>query len=137
MPNIIAKDFFIYQLNFGSLAAGASLTGNFTIDADSDFRLEKLTYFSEIAGGAQTDSTRVIPLVTALITDSGSGRQLSNIAVPISNVFGTGEIPFILGTPRILAARSNITVTIANFSASTTYSSIRLSFIGTKLYKGA
>jgi hypothetical protein len=55
-------------------------------------------------------------------------------AVPVVNLFGIGEIPFILPVPRIFKARSSITVAVANFSAATTYN-LRLSFIGTKLFQ--
>jgi hypothetical protein len=131
---MILKDFFIYHIDFPSIASGASATDNIQIQADADFETQKLTYFSDIAGAVQTLSTQVVPLVTVLITDAGSGRQLMNVPVSIPELFGDGRIPFILPTPRIFAARSNITFTLANFSAATTYR-VRLSLIGTKLFQ--
>ena len=131
---MILKDFFIYGITFDSIAAGATATDNIQIQADADFETQKLTQTSDIAGAAQTESTKVVPLITVLIVDSGSGRQLMNEATAIPSLFGDGRIPFILPTPRIFAARSNITFTLVNFSAATTYR-IRLSLIGTKLFQ--
>lgn len=129
----ISKDFFIYQIDFASLAAGVSAVGNISIQADSDFRLEKTVYFTAIGAAGQTDSSRVIPLITVLITDTTSGRQLSSAAVPVPSMFGTAEDPFIWETPHIFPARTTMNISIANFDASNAYV-LRLSFIGTKLY---
>jgi len=127
------KEFFIYNILFTGLAGGESGSGSINIQADSDFQIQKMTYFATITNANQTDATRVIPLVTTVITDQGSGRQLMNDAVAISNMFGTGEIPFILPTPKIVQARSTINVDVNNLTSGTTYD-IRLSFIGTKLF---
>ena len=129
----IAKDFYIYQEDFSGLAASTSATGTIRIQADSDFILQKLTYFADIAAAIQTDSSRVVPLVTLQVIDAGSGRNLLEAPAPISSLFGEGDLPFILPTPRVFFARSNIELTVANFSAATTYN-VRLSFIGYKAY---
>lgn len=127
--NYQAKDFFTYAFTFTALAPGTSAVQNVVMQADSDFILQKLTYGSDIAGGALTDSTRIIPLCTIVIIDSGSGRQSMNAAADLTTLFGTGEIPFILPQPKVFLANSNVSVTLANISAATTYN-IRLSFIG-------
>ncbi len=135
----IKKDFYVYEEDFttgtnNAVAAGATATGNINIQADSDFVLQKLTYFADISAAVQTDSSRVIPLMTAQIKDTGSGRDLFEVALPVSNVFGTGVLPFILPTPKLFLARSTIAITVTNFSASTTYN-LRLSFIGYKVFR--
>ncbi len=129
------RDFFVYEADFNALAAAASANNNINVQADSDFLLQKITYQADIAGGAQTSSTVVIPLCTIQITDGGSGRSLFALPAPIPNIFGTGQIPFILPTPKVFAAKSTITVILANYSNATTYN-IRLSFIGAKLFNG-
>lgn len=128
------QDYFSYQLNFAALAAGGSSNGSFQVQADSDFKWLKATCMADIALAVQTVSAQVIPLCTIQITDTGSGRQLMNAPVPIWNLFGSGQIPFILPVPRIFRANSNITVAVANYSAATTYN-LRLTFIGTKIFK--
>jgi len=128
------KDFYTYALAFSSLAAGASATGSFNVQADSDFAVLKQTYFADIAAAAQTRANLVIPLVTVIIIDTGSGRQLMDSGVPIPSIFGTGEEPYILPTPKIFSARSTVQVTLTNFDAASTYN-IRLMFTGTKIFK--
>ena len=132
---IIAKDFFAYQESFTIVNSGQTATGNINIQADSDFQLQKLTYFASISNATQTDSSRVVPLVTLEITDSGSGRNLFEEAVPIPSIFGTGQEPFILPTPKIFPARSTITLNLTNFSAATDYKMF-LTFIGYKIFRG-
>lgn len=134
MAEYRAKDYFIYEVDFASIAANASSTGQINVEADSDFVWQKACYFADVAGAQQQQSTREIPLCSVLITDSGSGRQLMNSAVPLTAMFGTGDLPFILPQPKIFVARSTISVQVANFSAATTYR-IRLSFIGTKQFR--
>lgn len=133
--NKYMEDFYVYNAVFGSLAAAAVATANINIQADADFKIQKVTVFSELAGAAQTDSTRVIPLLTVQLTDTGSGRQLMDAQVPISNIAGTGQIPFILSQPKIIAARSVFEVNITNVSAGTTYANTWISFIGVKMFQ--
>lgn len=130
-PN--AFDFFVYELDFSGLAAGSSLTNSFTIQQEAEFWLSKITFMADIAAADQDESTRVIPLATILINDTGSGRNLMNAAVPISNLFGTGGLPFILPRQRIFEASSVVNVTLTNYNAATDYN-IRLSFIGEKAF---
>ena len=129
----VSKDFFVYQIDFAAIAAAGVGVGNISIQADSDFRLEKTVAFATIAAAGQTDSSRVLALMTVLLTDTTSSRQLSSGAVPIPSMFGSAADPFIWETPHIFGARSTLTVNVTNFDAANTYI-LRLSFIGTKLY---
>jgi hypothetical protein len=125
------EDFFIYEVDFGTIAVGATLNGNFQILADSDFKLIKLTSVSSNSG----TQDNVPPRISVQINDSGSGRNLFSSAVPIANVFGTGQLPFIMPIPRIFKARSNVVVTIANLDPAIIYDDLHLSFIGTKIFQ--
>lgn len=127
------RKLFTYNATFDALAAATTVTDTFTIQADSDFDLQKMTYFADIAVAIQTDSSRVIPLVDVLIVDTGTGEQLMDEAVPVSSLFGTGALPFILPRARRFAARSAVSVTAINRTAGTTYN-LQLSFIGEKIY---
>lgn len=128
------KDFFVYEIDFSSIAAGASQTASFIVQADSDFLWYAGAVHADLAAAAQTSSTIVIPLASVLITDTGSGRQLMNQAVPLVNIFGNGQLPFVLPRERIFVANSTVTVQVNNFSAASTYG-LRLSFIGEKGFK--
>ena len=131
----VARDYYVYEEDFAaaSFTAGAALNGSIEIQADSDFVWQKASFFADIAAAAQTDSSRVLPLSTVQLIDTGSGRNLFENAVPVPSVYGTGELPFVLPIPRLFFARSTIQVQVTNFSAATAYG-LRLSFIGYKAY---
>lgn len=133
-PVYFARDFFVYELDFLAVASGASSSNNFTIQADSDFLWTSAAYFADIAAAGQDDSGRIIPLMSLLITDTGSGRQLMNTAVPISSLFGTGQLPFVLPRQRAFRSNTTVTVTVNNFDAANTYN-LRLSLIGEKAFR--
>lgn len=130
------RDFFVYTLAFTGasiLAPGAANQGAIQIQADSDFELTKFTMFADIASAAETESTRVLPLVTIQITDTGTGRQLFSSPLPIPAIMGDGRIPFILPVPKIFSANASVAVAVANFSAATSYG-LRLCLIGAKIF---
>ncbi len=133
MRNI--KDFYIYESTVASLANGANDTNNVNIEADSDFILQKLVMFADIAGAVQTDSSRVLPLIKIQITDTGSGRQLFSDDIPMAMILGSGSLPFILPNPRRFASNSVISIAYNNYSAATTYVNIYIGFVGLKDYK--
>ena len=120
-----AKDFFVYELDMTvSLAALATTTLNFTIQADSDFLWTKGTFIQTGTG---------VPAI--IIQDTGSGRNLSTQAVPVANFFGTGQLPFILPRQRIFVARATVNVTVTNLDAVNAVTTLRLSFIGEKGFR--
>lgn len=127
------EDFFGYTSTISSIAAAAVANDVIEIEANSYFKLTKLCCFADIAAAVQTDSSRVIPLVTLQITDTGAGRRLFDAAVPIPNLMGYGALPFILPVPRIFKPRASILLEYTNFSAATTYA-LRVSLFGSKLY---
>ena len=100
------SEFFTYAATVSLLAAAGNATSIISIEASSDFVLQKLSFFADIAAAAQTQSTQVLPLIRLQITDTGSSTTLFNQAVPIPAVFGTGQIPFILPVPRRFRANS-------------------------------
>lgn len=132
-PKVIAEDMFTYTLPVTSIASGATATDFIQIEAESDFLIQKLSYFADIAGATQTLSSVVVPLVSIVILDTGSGRQIMNNAVPIPSLFGDGREPYILPIPKLFTKNSRINVTFANFSAGTTYR-LWLNFLGKKIF---
>lgn len=127
-------DYYVYTAELSALTAGSSQTAQINIEADANFVVVKTAYFADIAGGAQTDSSRVIPLIKVALTDSGSGRNLQNSPVPIDCIAGRGSLPFVLPVPRIFSARATLNVTFSNYSAATDYANVVLAFIGYKRF---
>lgn len=129
-----ARDFYVYELDYTQILAETSATQSFTVQADSDFLWTSGAFFADIAANAQTDDSRVLPLISCLILDTGSGRQLMNTAVPITSLFGTGQLPFVLPRQRPFRANATVSITLNNYSAATDYN-IRLSLIGEKGFR--
>ena len=131
------RDFYNYPAAFGALAPAGVLAQNINISAASDFYLTAITQISMVTGvaTAPTAGTLVKPLVTILLTDTGSGRQLMNAAVPLPLISGTGEWPHRLLMPRFFARNSNIQVVLTSIDPTNTYSLIALNFEGFVIYQ--
>lgn len=129
------RDFYSYTQKAlaANLGAGATTALVFQIEADSYFYLNALSYQADLAGAVVTDATNVIPLVTVILFDSGSGRQLMANPVPMNAIFGYNGAPFRLPKPRRFASTSQITATLTNYSAATAYN-IYLTLSGFKVY---
>lgn len=131
---IIAEDYYVYQILFENLLATTTQVGFIQIEADSDFLIQKLVEFTDVDGSALTAFTAPLPVVRVTIVDTGSGRQLMNQAVPVSSIFGSGRLPYILPTPKLFVKNSRINVTVENFSTGTNYRNLFLSFEGKKIF---
>lgn len=126
------REFFIYAINFAVPASGTS-SGAIQIQADSDFEVQKLTFFADIALNLQTEAERVLPLVTVQILDTGTGRQWFNTDVAIPALMGDGRIPFILPTTKVIAANSSLAFTLTAYAA-TAYN-VRIALVGSKIFR--
>lgn len=129
-------DYFIYPLSVASIAPGVAATAvvQLQISADSDFYWNATSVMADIAGAVQTDSSRVLPLVTVQIQDQGSNRNLFNSAVPITGIAGANGEPYRLVHPRLFTRATSISATFVNISAATTYANLFLLLHGFKVY---
>lgn len=134
MNQQIERHNYAYEFNIASIASGGDAQDSLNIDTDSRFNWIKSAFFVDIAGAAQTYSSRVQPLVTVQLTDTGSGRQFFSDAVPIPTYFGSGEIPMILPLRQMFKPNATLKADFNNYSAATTYANLRLVLIGYKEY---
>jgi hypothetical protein len=128
------RDFYAYTVNFSALAVGVAQSSNITIESDSDFWCNAITYQADIAVAILTESTNVIPLVTMQVTDVGSGRNLVNTPTPITNWAGDGKRPFRFTHPRLFQRATSLAVTLTNYAVGGTSYNLRLTFLGFKVY---
>lgn len=131
----IETDFYTYSFNVSSIAPAATALDSISIQANASFVVVKSTYWVDNAAASQTESTRLIPLVTVALTDSGSGRNLQNAAVPLPNIAGTAELPFVWPQQRLLMASSTVTAQFVNFDAAVTYTNLYLTLIGFQVFE--
>lgn len=134
---VISDEFYIYSTGrpTAALAAGGQSTQNIQIQADSDFLIEKHSFNADLAGATQTESSRLLPNVSVLLTNTSSGRQLMNLQFPLTGIFGSGELPMILPRQYLLPASSTLQIQLISFEAAVT-PFITLNFIGRKIYWG-
>jgi len=128
------NDFFVYQVNFLLVAAGAVVQQTINFDAGSDFTWYYGNYAADMAAAAQTNATRTYPLADIMITPSDTSSQFMQAAVPVTSLFGNGENPFVLPAPRVIPARSSIIFQLTSRDAINM--NVRLSLIGIKKYLG-
>lgn len=131
------RDFFTYTIGLNSgttLAPGASTTLTFNIDGESDFFWDKAAVFANIADDGTTYLENILPSVNVTILDTNSQRPLMNNPTPVSNIFGTGQIPFILPIRKLFYSKATVKLTVTNVTDDDTYSRLDFSFIGIKAY---
>lgn len=132
---LFTLDPFTFGINFLPLAASNTATNNFITQADSGFAIVKTSF--TIADEANvlianiSDTPKYAPQIVTL-SDSGSGRDLSNTPISINTYFGSGERPFLWCRAKILDPNSTFTARIQNLVA--TAFNIRLSFHGFKIF---
>lgn len=128
------KAYYSYSLQYLAIAAGATQTDSFTIEANSDFIWTKATFLATASPVASTtNATRLIPNITIELIDTGSAYQLFSEPQPISNVFGTGRVPFLINPAYKFSKNATLRGVIVNFDAAQTYN-LYLSFIGYRNY---
>lgn len=117
-----------------ALAAGAvNVPVNVNIQADADFLILNQTYMANTLNAAQAAGTFVYPNGTVLLTDTGSGYQMMDQAVPITSIFGNGQFPYVLPNPKLMPAKSTLQVLASNLDAAAGFN-LWLSFNGVKLF---
>jgi len=132
--NYSAKNSFIYGLTITTLAPGASTTGTFNVDGDSDFFWTKLAAWAMVADDGTTNNAIEVPAVTIIVVNTTSGRQYMNQGVPLNSMAGDAGLPFILPMETFWPAKTTIQVQYQNVSDNKTYSDLFLNFIGIKAF---
>lgn len=133
-------DPFTFVLNFLPATASATTTARFTVQNDSAFAICKTAYIASDTSDAAVSGlqpfgsgglTSFAPFLVTL-TDSGSGRALSDLGIPIDSWFGTGQRPYLWTIPKLLDPNSTFEAGVQNLSA--TDRRVRLAFHGYKVF---
>lgn len=129
------QDWFSYPLTFSDLTADGTQTQQIQIDASADFFLTQIESFSIVHGVTTpvTNQQGNQPLVTMLINDSGSNRNLMQGGVVMPSITGGGQWPHYLRHPRKFARNSAITITLVSLDGTNAFD-IYLNFEGFKTY---
>jgi hypothetical protein len=135
-PRENGSDYFWYANRVTGLSSVAlTATGIINLDADSNFYCVALTYVADIAGAAYTESTWLLPLLTLLITDTGSGKALMNQPLLMPGFMGDGKRPYRFVRPRVFLANASIQLSYnAGFMAAGTTYNAQTILHGYKVY---
>jgi hypothetical protein len=129
-PRTDGSDYYWYVTNPAAMAAAGNAASQIQIDAGTDFYWIATSYFCDISGASVTAGGLILPLVTVLINDTGTSRNLMNSPIPLPALAGDGREPYRMVRPRLFRANSVINFTWANYSNATTYSDIYLTLHG-------
>lgn len=122
-------DYFVYGTDFTPLGASATVSNNIAINGDADFCI--LSAVLVETDTANTVFLAASPLLFAL-SDTGSGRELSNTPIHADNWFGTAQEPKYWDVPKIIRRNSTFRVTAQNLEA--TARNVRVAFHGFKIF---
>lgn len=147
-PRLNGADWYTYIVDAGNspaptgagqnLAAGGTSNPTLQIDSGTDFYLIALSYQAQVnAAGGLEESTNPVPLVTVQMNDSGSTRNLFNIAAPVGAIAGDGKRPGRLIRPRIFRALSNVVFTFTSLEPSVVYAHLYLLLWGYRKFSGS
>lgn len=133
---VLYEDDYFYTVPFGNLAPGiTSATQTIVIQAESKFEWLKSSVYGNLHGATAPFQTTDQIETTIFITDSGSGRQLMSVPVPVMSIAGDGQLPNILPVGRIFQPNATISAVMANFSTANTWDNLYFTFIGRKIFK--
>jgi hypothetical protein len=134
-------DFDIFWLvfpTFATFTAGLNIVKTVNVPNDADFEVRRIIYHCELAAAALTVATVFLPNITILLTDSGSGRNLMNAAVPLPSIASAESGPQRdLIWPKIFTRNSQITASLTNYDVAQTTMNVRLTLCGRKIFSKA
>jgi len=107
---------YVYTGSFAAVAAGANAQINIPIQGDSDFII---TYFSGIVFDDGTGLPVASPNAQIQVTDNSSQRAMFSNPVNFSLVMGNGGFPYLLQSPRLVTANTQLVLQFYNNSAAT------------------
>lgn len=130
-----AQQFFSYNAVFQNVVSGASPIYTLTIQADSDFEVQKLTgVVLYNFTSPDTATTLAVPAVSVMINDAGTANPWMDQPVPVYSLFGSGQLPFVLPNPKLIRRTKQLVIQLYNNFTAQDLRYVALSFIGRRLY---
>lgn len=126
----LAIDYQVYGTDFLPLVAGLTTQNPINISGTAAFCV-----LSAVLIETATDNTSFLALSPLLfrLRDTGSNRELSNIAIHAVNWFGTAAQPKYWDVPKIIAPNSTFIVEAQNLELATNRN-VRVAFHGFNIY---
>lgn len=138
--NVNLDLFWLVFPTFGPMTAALVQTQTVNVPNDSDFECRAICYHMDSAAGQQASNTDPIPNITAMLTDSGSGRQLMSAPIPLGLLASSDspqatkvELPW----PKIFTRNSTISLQLTNFDAAVATNVVRVVMAGRKIFSAS
>ncbi len=125
-----ARRFHTYAIDSGVLAFGGADPKNglsFQVEAALDFLWTKSAAFIYDANGLGVDPAAA-PFISVIISEGSSAQPICD-EVPVTSLFGTGQLPFILPAMHLIKGGTQILVDLNNRHTGTPYT-CELAFCG-------
>lgn len=141
LGNILYDEFFEYTITFTFTTGAENFQQVIPIQSDAHFICMSTAYTNdhEIGNNAATTATPYVRIVnggaTVLLTDGGNQHFLSNAPVPVSTIFGSGELPHVWEFTHMFKANTPLAISITGMGAAAPFAgqTIRLIFSGMKV----
>lgn len=138
-PHGMTFDYFAYSMII-DLDASATAQAQFLVQNDSAFAITTTCYVATNQSNAALVDLQPfgsgldegITDATILLTDTGSGRQLSDARLALDTLFGTAQRPFVWPRPKLLPPASTFQASLQNLQA--VDMRLRLTFHGYKIF---
>lgn len=137
----VKKTFFIYEADFAppapgvALAASGTATVNTQIQNDSHFLcIGGCKLLTDVTNATVTDSPSTANATGILVqvTDVAAGFPLSQVPLPLENIFGTAVLPAIWALPKLFRKGTTIATQVQNLIATARH--LRISYWGIRMY---
>jgi hypothetical protein len=144
LGDILFDSAFQYAINFSYTTGVEALTGTIPIQSDAHFMCVETVYDMHLTTVPAFASTGigVVPALAAggylvLLTDGGTQRALSNIAVPASTLFGSAQRPFVWPFTHLFKANTSIGILSTGIGTPSALTTVRYVFAGFKIPIGS
>jgi hypothetical protein len=144
LGDILFDSAFQYGINFAYTTGVEALTGTIPIQSDAHFMCVETLYDMHLTTVPAFASTGigVVPALAAggylvLLTDGGTQRALSNIAVPASTLFGSAQRPFVWPFTHLFKANTSIGIVSTGIGTPVALTTVRYVFAGFKIPLGS
>jgi hypothetical protein len=144
LGDILFDSAFQYGINFAYTTGVEALTGTIPIQSDAHFMCVETMYDMHLTTVPAFASTGigVVPALAAggylvLLTDGGTQRALSNIAVPASTLFGSAQRPFVWPFTHLFKANTSIGILSTGIGTPSALTTVRYVFAGFKIPIGS
>jgi hypothetical protein len=117
-----------------NITAAAPQEFDVVMDTDSTFVFLGLNAFGRTSTAPISTEMNLNPALSLQIKDQSSGRNYFNQPAAVPLIAGAGGFPFLFPSPRIVAARSTLTLTVAAIGSTAVFDRFYAALHGARIF---